>query len=71
MARDTPVNGTALSATTTVTVNIEHVNEFAPQFNETDFRAFVPEGSPPGYPVFNVQVSLTTLTLFHKIIVRS
>ncbi|XP_025090923.1 cadherin-23-like [Pomacea canaliculata] len=55
LARDTPINGTALSASATVTVNIEHVNEFAPEFNETDIRASVPEGSPPGYQVFHFQ----------------
>lgn len=68
MARDSPINGTALSATTTVTVNINHVNEFAPEFNETDFRASVPEGSPLGYPVFHVQVSLATLTLLRRLL---
>ncbi|XP_025090910.1 cadherin-23-like isoform X2 [Pomacea canaliculata] len=53
VATDNPVKGPGRSASVTVTVNIQPVNEFTPEFIAVDIKVSVPEGSPVGYLVVN------------------
>ncbi|XP_025076807.1 protocadherin Fat 4-like [Pomacea canaliculata] len=53
VARDNSTKGPTNSASATVTVNIQPVNEFTPEFIAVDIKASVPEGSPVGLVVVN------------------